>query len=319
MSEKGQKWAVIQSWAFAQRITPTEKLILLELVDHANDKEVEGVFSCFPKQGTTARRTGFSRSAVHRAIKNMEKLGLLSHIQRKWKGLQSSNRYTLNLDVIIQPCCTVTHGRVAEGYTAVLQSDTLETSSNKHQIETSSTGEPGQENSDMKVKEVLQGFTTPEKEDIIKNAKRKNGTLTPGGCAYLWRGFRHAAGASGFQGELLAKEKNMLSRVRKRIGDQKYIDSLWAVMESWVPYTKYAAEKGGAYTLPQEPKVWFFTKFCNEAVGFLGEDIKKVPESFVQVIANPEKPLTKPSETKENVKVGMTYEEILEINREFED
>ena len=110
------------TWAWEQRLPPYDKLVLLELADHSDDRG-----RCWPKQSTIARRTGMNRVTVNRIIGRMVELGLLTYTQRKTAGIQRSNMYTLNIGIMIIPCSAGLHHRVAEGYTTELQGATLET------------------------------------------------------------------------------------------------------------------------------------------------------------------------------------------------
>ncbi|WP_135506839.1 helix-turn-helix domain-containing protein [Roseovarius aestuariivivens] len=53
-------------------LSPTEKLVLGSLADHANDQGV-----CYPSIARLARRTGFSARTVQKAIKDLREVGKL--------------------------------------------------------------------------------------------------------------------------------------------------------------------------------------------------------------------------------------------------
>jgi uncharacterized phage protein (TIGR02220 family) len=81
------------AWAWKQKCTPTEKLILLALADHAND---DG--RCWPGMERVAQKTGFTRRAVVKSVKSLQAKGILRVTNRAVGGLKKSNVYTLIVD-----------------------------------------------------------------------------------------------------------------------------------------------------------------------------------------------------------------------------
>jgi len=77
-----------------QGLKPADKLLLLALADHANDKG-----ECWPSRSTLARKTSMSIRTVQRSIKNLQDAGYLTVQNRasSEKGLMS-NLYTIKLD-----------------------------------------------------------------------------------------------------------------------------------------------------------------------------------------------------------------------------
>jgi hypothetical protein len=80
-------------WAWMQSVSSTEKLVLLELSDHA-DKNNE----CFPSQKTIAKRTGFTPRAVNSALKKLETRQLIRRRRRMNRGVRTSDLITLLID-----------------------------------------------------------------------------------------------------------------------------------------------------------------------------------------------------------------------------
>lgn len=74
------------SWAWDQHTTPTEKLVLVCLADHANDSGY-----CFPSIPGVVEKTGLSKSSVIRSLETLETCGLISRERSKGgRGCKSS-------------------------------------------------------------------------------------------------------------------------------------------------------------------------------------------------------------------------------------
>jgi Helix-turn-helix domain len=84
-------------WGWEQRITSTQKLVLLDLCDRVNDKAGEKDV-CWPSQETIALRTGFTPRAVQSALKGLESIGLIKRKRRMIGGTRTSDRITLLID-----------------------------------------------------------------------------------------------------------------------------------------------------------------------------------------------------------------------------
>jgi DNA-binding transcriptional ArsR family regulator len=78
-----------RDWAWAQDTSPTQKLVLLALAEHANDG-----YACWPSIHRLQERTGLSRRGVQKALRELEQRGLVS---AERGGGRSANRYALNL------------------------------------------------------------------------------------------------------------------------------------------------------------------------------------------------------------------------------
>jgi DNA-binding Lrp family transcriptional regulator len=78
------------TWAWKQKISPTAKLVLLDLSDRVNDKR--GDDACWPEQETIAERTGFTSRTVNSALKALETKGLIKRQRRMIDGRRTSDR-----------------------------------------------------------------------------------------------------------------------------------------------------------------------------------------------------------------------------------
>jgi len=74
MSVQAIDWAL----RLVENITPTQKLILICLANHADP---DGV--CWPSQTVVSRYSGLSRDAVNRNIRDLEAIGLIASERRK--------------------------------------------------------------------------------------------------------------------------------------------------------------------------------------------------------------------------------------------
>jgi len=79
------------TWAFQQKLPPTQKLILLALADFANDSG-----SCWPGVRTVAEKAGVSRATLFRHLDSLEQLRLIQREERtRDNGSTTSNTYFL--------------------------------------------------------------------------------------------------------------------------------------------------------------------------------------------------------------------------------
>jgi DNA-binding MarR family transcriptional regulator len=84
------------TWAFSQRLggRASEKLVLLDLADHADDNH-----RAWPRVAYIAERTELSEATVLRAIKQLIEWGLVEKLKRRTQiGRPRANLYTLRLD-----------------------------------------------------------------------------------------------------------------------------------------------------------------------------------------------------------------------------
>jgi predicted transcriptional regulator len=80
-----------------RRLSPVELLILLQLVGTWWRKEDMP----FPSMGTLAARCGVSDRQIQRAINHLVKIGLIRRVNRRTRGIISSNAYDLTPLVLI--------------------------------------------------------------------------------------------------------------------------------------------------------------------------------------------------------------------------
>lgn len=73
------------------RLSPIELLVLIQLVGSWWRKDALP----FPSMGTLATRCGVSSRQIQRAINRLETLGLVKRVNRRTKGIISSNAYDL--------------------------------------------------------------------------------------------------------------------------------------------------------------------------------------------------------------------------------
>jgi hypothetical protein len=73
-------------WAWRQKVTPTQKLVLLALADRADEKHI-----CYPSNTRLQSDTGLYRETIYAAISDMEQSGILTVIRKQGCG----NRYQL--------------------------------------------------------------------------------------------------------------------------------------------------------------------------------------------------------------------------------
>lgn len=93
-------------WVWDQDLTPTEKLVLLAIADHADG---DGI--CWPGMRKVSEKTGFARRTVIRAVESLEASGLIVVERRRTgAGRQTSNRYLLQVGRSV----TVSPGAVAD-------------------------------------------------------------------------------------------------------------------------------------------------------------------------------------------------------------
>ncbi|EGR2703860.1 hypothetical protein CGI24_17740 [Vibrio parahaemolyticus] len=81
--------------ALALGLSGIEKATLVHLSTFA-----DGKFQCFPSIKTLAKITGFSESAIKRAIKKLEELKLITKKRRYSSSGPTSNLYKLNTTVL---------------------------------------------------------------------------------------------------------------------------------------------------------------------------------------------------------------------------
>ena len=309
---------IAQKWAWMQRLPITEKLVLIVLAYHADD---DGL--AWAKSKLMQGETGLSRSGFKVQIRKLEKRGLVGRMAHySDSGRQTTNRYQLPIlgGHTYEPLPGHTYEPLP-GHESVTPSGSL--TGDPHEIqyeiqsEIQSIGDesPGDL---MKVQDVLDQQEILTREDIFRNALRKNEKLTADGCGYLWRNCRRSASDNGFQVETLRKEKILLHDSYKRVGEDFNL-AVWAVMTDWIGFTKAAEVQQGAFSLPLFPTVVFFIKYIETAMGFTASNSSSADFGFVQVTAKTPKPLTKPKENKDNGHTAITSEELAAISEGMEE
>jgi hypothetical protein len=89
--------AMSQVWLL--KLHPTQKFVLLALADHANEKNI-----CWPGLDKLVEKTGFVRSTVIDAIKQLKKAGILSSRPiHGEKGFRKGTEYKLYLSQNLSP------------------------------------------------------------------------------------------------------------------------------------------------------------------------------------------------------------------------
>lgn len=94
----------IEAMTWARKVkglTPTQKLLLLLLADHASQQDGYGEdFVCWPKQELLAADANVSKRTVIRSLAEMEELGLIERRRRhRSDGSRAADLYVCNLDV----------------------------------------------------------------------------------------------------------------------------------------------------------------------------------------------------------------------------
>src|SRR5947209_5428982 len=87
------------NWAWAQKMAPTPKLILMALADSANDSD-----ECWPGIPFVAEKCCVSERTVQRVLQGFEAAGLMTVTRRyTTAGRQTSNAYRLAIGGIPSP------------------------------------------------------------------------------------------------------------------------------------------------------------------------------------------------------------------------
>lgn len=74
-------------------LPPTEKFVLLAIADFSNDKR--GL--AWPSQSTIARKTGYTRQTVNRAINRLREKRMIVSSRRSAEGKSTSNEYRITI------------------------------------------------------------------------------------------------------------------------------------------------------------------------------------------------------------------------------
>ncbi|RKZ15804.1 hypothetical protein DRQ53_08025 [bacterium] len=89
--------ASLVSWVWAQKLTPTQRLVLLALNERVAWHDFRGRWECVPSYSGIATMTGYSRGTVVREIAKLVALGILT-IEPRFDGLgrQRHNYFVVN-------------------------------------------------------------------------------------------------------------------------------------------------------------------------------------------------------------------------------
>lgn len=288
------------TWAWAQNLPATEKLVLLALADHADD---DGV--CWPGQEKLAKKTGLVRKSIYSCTKSLEAKGLLEIEARKTKGIQRSNRYRLKLGLMLVPCVSVTHGHEYDVPTVMGKGDPLETSvetSDETSSGASAKGTDVKEFGQGDIEEALQAYVSSKTVDphlsIKKIQKKGSAYLT----SSLWKTYSKAYSyyGYGFFTEPTLKQKGMYTQFQKRLEGIDAAQVIVHVIENWLDFrnetdTKYP---------PARPKIEFMLKHVEVAGEMYLQSLAKPQLTKAEPIFKKTPPadvdLTKATETGDN-------------------
>lgn len=88
------------TWAWKQKLDPTDKFVLIALADHANDED----YTCWPSLNHLQTKTGFSRPTIWKTIDRLIKVGAVARVGESSAGstkykVMVGNEITLGNDV----------------------------------------------------------------------------------------------------------------------------------------------------------------------------------------------------------------------------
>lgn len=281
------------SWAFyLEGLTASQKVTLLALADYAS----KGEWACWPSIESIKTRTALSSRTVQRAIHQLEQLGLLTRHSRFVEGRQTTTLYRLKVG-----CHPVTPGGDNGALPGVTPCHPEPSLKANHQEEPSVPGMPAAptapETQPVKVHDIIaaqksgKGATRSPTAllagPIAQHLGKGNKGVTASTLAHAWR-LAHGEYVNAFLPALTVKDKGMLSAAKTRVGDI-ILDALVHAMADWPGFLAVAKANGGAYKAPETPRVWFFCKYVEDAVGMLqkAEVAESVIGKPVQSIAKP--------------------------------
>lgn len=306
----------VSAWVWTLTLPPYEKMIMLELADHANTKGV-----CWPKQKTIAERTGIHRVTVNRILRKLEGSGLLTQEQRRRNGFQRSSMYRLSIGTVLYLSSAALPCDVAEDYSTELPSATHIETSIETSNETSLTAAPENQSDLIQKKEtsvkhivqpiaeLMSSFGPKSKDEIFDRFK-----LTPKGCADLWINCHAAAGEHG-KGILPSNSASKILKIAaERCGDEvDFRVVVWKVMHDWEGYGKMCESHAGAPGYPLNPQVNYFTKHIEVAVNFA-----KAVQLTAHPLTNKPVPSTYIPKAKKVKEPAITLSELLAMNEDDE-
>ena len=98
-------------WGWKQKISPTQKLVLLALCNYHNAKR--GDDNVWPDQETVANLTGFTPRAVNSALKVLETEGLIKRQRRMIRGQRTSDLITILINRAQPPATNTSNSRLS--------------------------------------------------------------------------------------------------------------------------------------------------------------------------------------------------------------
>ena len=294
----------VSAWVWTLEIPPYEKLVMLELADHADTKGF-----CFPKQATIAKRCRISRGAVNRIIKRLEAKDLLVQTRVHRGGFQRASEYRLSIGVTIHLSdaallCDVTEDHISESPSVTPIETSVESSGETSFTASPETQSDEKEKTNVKASEVQDKFKSKSKEESYSRFEPK-----ASGCAKFWRA-AHAAGEdNGFQGEVSVARQKKLNDRRKELGDdQLFMDILWKVCEDWVAYVKFAESHYGAFKMGLNPTIDKLHYWWDSAVEYTKQN-KTPVKSIAKPLTKQPAPSTPKPKAKKPQKKVMTFAE----------
>lgn len=305
-------------WAWGQELPHVTHKVLVALADLANEKENH---TAWPSKATLMWMTNLSRRGLMLQIRKLEQGGYITCEKRQRDNKSyRSNLYIMHMETgheLVPPTGhdmyptlgheLVPHPRAQAG--APLEPKI------EPNIEPKNESAEAQEEQVKSVLDWVPG-DKQSKDDIFDKANRKHGKLTADGCAFLWRHCRANAASNGFQAEIIGKDRIKLRTAYERVGED-FPEIVWAVMANWISFTKYAETYTEAFNSPMKPSVPFFVKFIESALNFMQSNQNSQPDTFVQLISQPEEPLTETPQSDDNAPNAISADELLAMTKEL--
>lgn len=314
-------------WALKQYIPCQQKMLLIILSKLVNDE----YGYAWPKYEYLAKECGMSVRSCKRHMQWLVDHGLVTRQRQIFNGRQGTNKYYVNVNIMIfQGCQDDTAGvlnlaqqECQSGTPSIELQNTPKDKSNSVAVPTTGT-----EESDMKQKDeqtVLgildtghKSFGPKTKSEIFAKLKYRSGQLTAKSCGHIWtNAVAHASKEDyGHEPEVTIKEQGRLLLAQKRCGGD-FAEVVWFVMQDWVGFTVWAEKNSDAFDSPLRPSLGYFQKWAHVA-GEYYKEMSKVSKAPTKKVALPKvQVLTKPN-VKVQTKGKMTPEEWAELQKEFE-
>ncbi len=283
------------TWAFElQGLTPSEKLVLLALADHADMEAV-----CWPRQDTLTKKTGLGIATVKRCIKSLRDKNLIKVYAQKVKGIQRVNRYKLNLGImlVIGPGISLIPSQVSQGYPVGDHSDPLKNHQKESSVEPPMAQPPAEQGEPMKqfgqgdVEEALKSPLSDQSltpTTIINSAKKSGSRYTVAVIRKVWGELYNYYGY-GFLAEWTIKQRGQINQVQTKLGEMDVVQVVGLVLRDWHKFTAQT----DAYKSPKRPDVGFLLKHIGTAGNLLLKESLQSIAKPVEGIFDLPKNLTK--------------------------